>query len=226
MTEDRRLTGFALHIIAMLLMLTDHLRFAFPDARLWLFAVGRLAFPIFAFLTAEGIKHTRDVKKYALRLLALAVSAEIPFDLLSSGTFIAPGHQNVIWTLLLSVITVSIIKKYADRAWVCGIAAAAAFIIAEISRTDYGGFGVMTVFFFYFLDGETKRDRLALVLGIAFVNLSLAVLDSAPIQLFALLALPVIFLYDGRRGCHGRAVRLLFYGFYPAHLLAVWALTV
>ena len=49
--------------------------------------VGRVAFPLFAFMIAEGAAHTRDRRWYALRLLLLAVISEIPFDLVAGGTW-------------------------------------------------------------------------------------------------------------------------------------------
>lgn len=225
MTENRFFSSFSLHIIAMLLMLTDHLRFAFPDAGTWLCAVGRTAFPIFAFMTAEGIKNTGDVKKYALRLLVLAIVSELPFDLMRDGTALSFARQNVIWTLLLSVIAVSTIARSSGRPLTAVIITAAAFAAAELCRVDYGGFGVTTVLLFYFLKRDTVWDKLTLAVCFMCLNTALAAVDRLWIQLFALLALPVIFCYDGTRGRYGKLTRLLFYGFYPLHMLAVWALS-
>ena len=63
--------------------------------------VGRVAFPLFAFMIAEGAAHTRDRRWYALRLLLLAVISEIPFDLVAGGTWLFPADQNTVFTLLL-----------------------------------------------------------------------------------------------------------------------------
>ena len=85
-----------LHIIAMALMLMDHLWATLLPAQDWLTCAGRLAFPIFAFMTVEGYFHTRSFKKYILRLLLFVVLSEIPFDLMYGGTWFYPVHQNVI----------------------------------------------------------------------------------------------------------------------------------
>lgn len=97
------MSSFALHIWAMLLMLCDHLQLTLlPDLPI-LRCVGRLAFPLFAFMAVEGYLHTRSLKNYLLRLLMLAVISEIPFDLLVSGSVFDPMHQNVIWTVILGL---------------------------------------------------------------------------------------------------------------------------
>ena len=93
----------ALHIIAMLFMLMDHLWATLLPAQDWLTCVGRVAFPIFAFMAVEGYFHTHSFKKYAQRLLVFALLSEIPFDLMYGGTWFDPVHQNVIWTFLLGL---------------------------------------------------------------------------------------------------------------------------
>ena len=68
--------------------------------------MGRVAFPLFAFMIAEGAVHTRDRRWYALRLLLLAVISEIPFDLVAGGTWLFPADQNTVFTLLLGLLAV------------------------------------------------------------------------------------------------------------------------
>ena len=84
------ISAAALHIIAMTLMLMDHLWATLLPAREWLTCAGRVAFPIFAFMAVEGYFHTRSFKKYILRMLLFAVLSEIPFDLMYGGTWFYP----------------------------------------------------------------------------------------------------------------------------------------
>ena len=98
------LSTAALHLLAMAFMLSDHLWATVLPGVMWLTAVGRIAFPIFAFLAVEGYFHTHSFRRYALRMLLFAVLSEVPFDLMYSGTPFYPVHQNVIWTLLLGLL--------------------------------------------------------------------------------------------------------------------------
>lgn len=105
------ISSFVLHILAMLFMLSDHLWATVIPGNRWMTAVGRLAYPIFAFMIVEGFYHTHDLKKYILRLLAFAVVSEIPFNLMYGGAAFYPVHQNVLWTFLLSLAGICLIDR-------------------------------------------------------------------------------------------------------------------
>lgn len=234
MKNKPELTSFDLHLLAMGLMLCDHICLALMPDRLWMTCVGRLAFPIFAFLVAEGFIRTRSRARYARRLLVVALVSEVPFDLLAAGRPVYPLRQNVLWTFLIALGCMQLLEwakadpRPAARFVLSAGAVLGGFLAGTAFMVDYFGPGVWTVLVFYFFRGDGWRQRLGQLLCLLFLNGWLlagqTVLPGGlalPIQAFAVLALPFIWLYRGRQGPHGRAVRWLFYGFYPAHLLVL-----
>ena len=95
------MTSAALQWLALVAMLIDHLGYLFFPGIPLLRAVGRLSFPIFAFLLAEGLAYTANVKRYALRLWAFAVFSEVPYQLFTYGRLAVLPWHNVMFELLL-----------------------------------------------------------------------------------------------------------------------------
>jgi hypothetical protein len=226
----------ALHIIAMLFMLMDHLWATLLPAQEWLTCVGRIAFPIFAFMSVEGYFHTHNFKKYLLRMLVFAVISEIPFDLMYGGTWFYPVHQNVIWTFILGLLGIHIMetvrKKKKTPAFVLTaiLVTIAGGLLGTLTMVDYYGIGVLTVFIFYFFRGRKWWCLFGQIAALYWVNVELLGGLMYPIHLFgmefefcqqglALLALVPIWLYRGRQGYHSKPFQYLCYAFYPVHML-------
>ena len=234
MKKRPELTSFGLHLLAMGLMLCDHICLAFMPDRLWMTCVGRLAFPVFAFLAAEGFARTRSRARYARRLLVFALLSEVPFDLLAAGSPVYPLHQNVLWTFLIALGCMQLLEwakadpRPAARFVLSAGAVLGGYLAGTALMADYFGPGVWTVLAFYFFRGGGWRQRLGQLACLLLLNGWLLAGPTIPlggyalpVQAFAVLALPFIWLYRGRQGPHGRAVRRFFYGFYPAHLLVL-----
>lgn len=229
MERSRGLDGGVLKGIAAALMLTDHVGAILLPQVPVLRCVGRLAFPIFAFFIAEGYAHTRDFGRYFRRLAILAVVSEIPFNL-ENGAVFDLTRQNVLFTFCLALLTLrgleALGRERGFGRWAgCGLVLAAGFAAGELLRTDYGGWGVVTVALLQ-LCRDGKYAKLWLLLAMAAVNglgmgsLTMPVFGGEmPIQIFAVAALPVIWLYNGQAGPKG--LRRAFYVFYPAHLLVL-----
>lgn len=203
------LSGSTLKMIACATMLTDHIGAVFFPDQILFRMIGRAAFPIFAFLIAEGYRHTRNIMRYAGRLLLLAVLSEPCFDYLFYEQPVFWGHQNVFFTLALGVLTL----YFCDRTWSKSMKVANVvlmMLIAEVLRTDYNSMGIlMIVFFFYFYENLWQ-----MWLAVGAQN----VLLMGRVQMFGALGLIPISFYNGKRG---KDWKLFFYLFYPVHLIVL-----
>lgn len=214
MERTRGLSGNGLKIIALLTMFLDHIG-AVLIVSGWrnqvLRMVGRVAFPIFAFLLVEGFLHTRDVKRYGLRLLAFGFLSEIPFDLALFHTPFEMSHQNVFFTLFLGLIALAGYQKCEDdRAlWRQAAVLIACGFTATILRTDYEAFGVIFIVLLYM---TRQSPRMQTIIG------SLALIWELP----AILAFIPIRMYNGTRGA--LSLKYIFYVCYPLHLLLLWGI--
>lgn len=232
------LSAAALHILAMAFMLMDHLWATLLPAQEWLTCVGRIAFPIFAFMAVEGYFHTYNLKKYLLRMLIFAVISEVPFDLMYGGTWFYPVHQNVIWTLMMGLVGIHLMetvrKKKSTFVYilVSAIVVILGGLLGTLSMVDYYGIGVLTVFIFYFFRQRKWWCLLGQMLALYWVNVELLGGLMYPIRLFgmefelcqqglALLALLPIWLYRGRQGYHSKPFQYFCYAFYPIHMLVI-----
>jgi len=192
----------------------------------WMRIIGRLAFPIYAFLLAEGSFHTRNPQKYALRLFLAALIAEIPYDLGLHGA-LSWQHQNVMITLLLSFLALQAMKKTPSPALKLLIALPFS-ILARYLHGDYGSNGVWLVVLFA-LTRDLPHRGLWQFLGIWMIFspghlMMLNWLDgfSLQIQELAVLAVVPISLYSGSKRSRSKALQWAFYLFYPVHTALLW----
>ena len=214
------LNAFVLKLIAAAAMLSDHVAYVFLDGNYAVRAFGRLAFPIFAFFVAEGYRYTKDVKKYAVRMLVFALIAQAPYALAFGKPFYEP---NVIFTLLLALLAVWAFDKGNEVVKVSGFIAAA--VLAELTGSDHGAFGVVMVFLF-FIGTDMKKKLMSagilILLVTAFAMIQIHTFSKyALMYLFYLAPLVLIYFYNGKRGPHGFIPRWFFYIFYPLHLLII-----
>ena len=104
-------SGSALKIIAIISMVIDHCAYFLMDEHTMMYdamrCAGRIAFPVFAFLIAEGFAYTHNRKRYFAQLLSFAILSEVPWYLLNG----ADGTHNVIFTLALGVVALAVLDK-------------------------------------------------------------------------------------------------------------------
>ena len=223
------MTGIILKLIAAVSMAIDHAGLMlFPQAS-WMRAVGRLAFPIFAYFIAEGFYYTRSRLRYFLRIFLLGTACEAVY--LLAGY---PLELGILFTFSFSIILMSLLDRAKralakpdgraeSAAWFAAflLCAAAIWFLSTRVFLDYGFFGVMLPVFTS-LFTEKQHRYAAFAAGLTL----LCAVDSAPsfsdIQSLSLAALGLLALYNGKEG--RSRMKHFFYIFYPAHLAALWAI--
>ena len=188
--------------------------------------IGRISFPIYCFLLVEGAHHTRNPKKYAMRLLVGILLSEIPFDLAFNGGAFVWNSNSVMITLLLGFGMIQCMMHLSSF-WRIAVILPF-YMLAEWLYTDYAGLGILVIAVLALTRGRKheKLLRLAglwLVLGTGTPDYLLGNL-LIPLESFALLAVIPIFCYDGRKLTTNKKAQWAFYLFYPAHLLVLWML--
>ena len=228
-------TSFLLHIIAMIFMFCDHIWGTIVSGNDWLTCIGRLAFPIFAFLTVEGYFHTKNFKKYMKRLLIFALITEIPFNLAIGGNFLYPFHQNVLWTFLIALTAIYLLEKIKNKKiWLKILLGILIVIFSSVlgllTMVDYYHYGILTVLIFYFFRGKKWWNYLSQLICLWYINVKMMggmyyeinLLDKIieiSQQGLALFALIPIWLYKGKQGPYNKTIKYIYYAFYPVHLL-------
>lgn len=231
------LTANMLRILAVLLMLSDHIWATYLCFGNWMTYIGRMAFPIFAFQIAEGFIHTSNYKKYALRLLGFALISEIPFNLFYSSRWFNPFHQNVLFTLLFGLLAISVIDKARKTKTAKNILLGILWLIllcgaSVLSFADYGFWGMLTVVMFYLLRDfpfAWLAQLVAMILihivffeGQVFPVELFGINMEIPTQGFAVFSLIPIWLYGGKKGTKNKILQYGFYAFYPVHMLILY----
>ena len=214
-----------LKVIAMIAMTCDHAgMLLFPHITL-LRVIGRLAFPVYAYMIAEGCSHTRNMGRYFASVAAMGVLCQLVY-------WFAQGslYQSILVTFSLSICLCALAKLALAKgklwAWIAfGMAIIGVYFITDILpgllpstdfAVDYGFFGVLLPVGVYL--GKNMREKLLF----AGADLCLLALPGWNIQWFALLAMPLLALYNGKRG--KLSMKWLFYFYYPAHLVLLWGI--
>ena len=230
------ITSLSLHILAMGFMLCDHLWGTIVPGNDWLTCIGRIAFPIYAFLLVEGYFHTKNLKKYVSRLLIFAILSEIPFNLAMGSRVFYPIHQNVLWSFLIALWLIHLNEKArkSGKVWkrilTGALTAVLGYILGLVTMVDFYHAGILMVLVFYFFRGRKWWNLLGQIVFLWYINTELLGGYGYEFQLwgqthffqrqgFAMLGLIPIWLYRGKQGYHNKFIQYGCYAFYPLHLL-------
>lgn len=230
------LSATTLKALAIVAMTIDHIAWAFVPtlsvAGQLMHFVGRTTAPIMCFFIAQGYSHTRSLRDYLLRLGIFALVAQVPFSLFGTG---APGRLplNMLYTLAVGLLAIRTWEQYQGSGRNLRILG----LLLLGSLGDWGAYGVvMCLLFHIYRDRPALRNR-AFCLVVAALLLEMVLLPAALglqppadalgsgwMHLGMLAGLWLITRYNGQRGRPLPGGRWFFYGYYPAHLLALYLL--
>ncbi len=225
------LTNNQLKIIAMISMTLDHVGLViFPNQMIFRI-LGRFAFPIYAYMIAEGCRHTRNRAKYLLQIGVLAIICQLVYLL-----FLNSYYQSILVTFSFSIMLIfaidNLMKKKDWISWLIAFSVIGALVFLCVILPEFIGFhdyavdytyiGVLIPVFIYY--APKKWIKLG-IMAIGLVLLAFKITSMIPTaswQWYALLCLPLIALYNGERGKY--KMKYMFYIFYPAHLVVIYGI--
>lgn len=213
--------------IAAVLILMSNLNTYFTDNRVLIAydfarALGRIAFPIFAFFIVEGFLKTHNKLKYFLRMLIFAMLSQIPYNLAFGNTIFYTRRflpaflfGNIMWSFLLAIAMMYamefVSQKLKSNILKIGVNVIIMVLIAYLGNlmsVDRGGWGILTIGLFYLC----RQKYLYQAISGLFT-----LLPQQPILSYASLIL--LYFYNGRKG---KSCKYFFYIFYPVHLLVLY----
>ena len=206
-------TSDTIKILACITMLIDHMAIFLvgqeqnPGLYLLMRLIGRLSFPLFAFLIVQGFMHTRNVRNYILRILAFAVVTEVIYDYAFFGEYVYVGKQNALFTLVIGLLALTGMRHFKDKTGATIGFGLLACAVALFLNSDFTFYGVLMIIFFYF----DQFDRIGRIFSILLLNIIMGGLQPA-----ASFALIFTEMYKERER---KLPKYCFYVFYPLHLL-------
>jgi hypothetical protein len=203
--------------IAIITMTVDHVgAILYPEFTVLRF-IGRLSFPLFAYLLILGIENTRNVRNYFVRLFIFALISQVPFFLaLDYGPFYS---LNIFFTLSSGLLFIYFFKK------------SPVFVLVPVFASlvlpfDYGIYGIAIIGCIFILKENTKFGVASLVL------LNLLFLVPLNTQFLSISAIPLIVLHKNgslkitKETTEEVTIPLwrkyFFYVYYPLHLTLLY----
>ena len=206
------LDNTSIKLIAISIMLFNHIGYVFFNGAPIFLKIGEIGFPLFAFCIAECFYYTRDRKKYLRNMFIFALITELIFDYAFYKN-INILHQNVLFTFCFAIVFLMIYEhinkskmSLLAKTLLISLILIIFLLLSTLSFTDHNTYGILLIFIFYVFRDQPviKYSFIAIILCVAFR------------YGYALLSIPILLLYNGKKGYN---LKYFFYAFYPAHLL-------
>ncbi len=227
------MTAVTLKWIALFTMIIDHIGLVFfPQYEIFRI-IGRVSFPIFAFLLSQGFIHTSSRFKYILRLALFAVIAEVPFDLCVHGSLVYWGQQSIMIDMLIAFLGLIFLEAALQKNFLYLFGVAIMLFANLFANASYGVYGFAIIMLFYLFRKTRGADNLAFIgatylfygithFGFYFLDEYHEILTLNSLQLYACIAAIALAIYSGKEG--KKTSKWTFYIVYPLHLLVLWAI--
>lgn len=242
MTKSKILNSNQLKLIAIIAMTVDHIAWAmfdgYPTALLPLVMhiIGRLTCPIMCYFIAEGYHYTRNINKYTFRLFAFAFVSHFAYifasnDFVDFKSFIPFYYGNflnqtsVMWSLAWGLVMLRI----ADSKRIKSIYKVLLVILICIITlpSDWSCIAALCIMAIGTNRGDFRKQMSWMIFYVALYSLVyFFAIDKVygVLQMGVVLSIPVIAMYNGKRGKNpkiNKFMKWFFYIFYPAHLFVI-----
>lgn len=205
------MSSFLLKIVAIITMTIDHVAVVFFNKNLILRKIGRIAMPIFAFQVGVGFQKTSAKLKYILRMFLVAIISELPFLFMLKTANINKFSLNICFTFTFALLILYLLEL-AKKNKLFYVISLFPIILSFLLPMDYGIYGVALVILSYYF----QNKKFLLSYGIISTAIIYYLVENNTIQLYMLLVLPFLWLYNGKKG---KNLKYFFYAFYPLHML-------
>jgi hypothetical protein len=198
-------------------MIIDHIGMVFfPDIVIFRI-IGRLSFPIFAWLIANGAIYTSDIRKYMFRLFVFAGISQLPYFLVMQTVEPDRLSINIFVTLFFGLLGIYVYKKISYQI-LSFILIVCICVINELILAGYGAVGILSILGFYIFRDKSKIliPYQIILFTLPYLSTNFTFVSTQPWAIFALL---LIFSYNGNLG---PKIKYLFYLIYPLHLLLIY----
>lgn len=234
------LNANVIKILAAIFMVIDHVGLVFFPCIELLRISGRLSMPLFAFMIAEGTKYTKNKLKYFLLIFSLGSAFQVVYYVVEESFY-----MGILITFSTSILMIYALQFFKEKIFngsclekiysflLFVLSVIITFILNKIIKIDYGFCGCMLAVFaslFHFSPTAKKGNRWVAFLDTIPINvltfslgLILLCVSLGGIQYYALLSLPILFMYSGKRG--KLKLKYFFYIFYPSHLVIIYSIS-
>lgn len=226
----KKLTSFDLKIIAILAMTINHIGFIFKDIYnpLWwqiiYLTIGKITFPIMAYLLNLGFQKTKSKTQYIIRLGIYALISIIPYHYtigINTDATIYPLN-NILFTLMIGLLLITILDKLKPSKMMQVL-----FLIIASALTfnsDWNIIGVLIIYFFY-KDSKIESKTLIIIATTTSIINFIATLNITSFTyLGIILSIPILKNTNDERGYSNNLIKHVFYIYYPLHLSVLFIL--